>query len=108
MKFYPYEKGGAKSFGPAIYPFCSPPLPVINEQSLSRSAITVYIYIYIYIYILPDYTITCILSSISLYINLRLRGLSSCDPSCSPSSSSSLFLNTSLLERLVLLGLPAL
>ena len=28
VKFYPYEKGGAKSFGPAIYPFCSPPLPV--------------------------------------------------------------------------------
>ena len=26
--------GGAKSFGPAIFPFCSPPLPVINDQSL--------------------------------------------------------------------------
>ena len=29
------EGGGAKSFGPAIFPFCSPPpLPVINDQSL--------------------------------------------------------------------------
>ena len=27
--------GGAKRFRPAIFPFCSPPLPVINDQSLS-------------------------------------------------------------------------
>ena len=26
--FTPTKRGGAKSFGPAIYPFCSPPLPV--------------------------------------------------------------------------------
>ena len=26
-KFYPVLRGGAKSFGPAIFPFCSPPLP---------------------------------------------------------------------------------
>ena len=26
--------GGANSFGPAIFPFCSLPLPVINDQSL--------------------------------------------------------------------------
>ena len=34
-----YE-GGAKSFGPAIFPFCSPPptLPVINAQSLGKVA----------------------------------------------------------------------
>ena len=24
-KFYPVLRGGAKSFGPAIFPFCSPP-----------------------------------------------------------------------------------
>ena len=24
-KFYPVLSGGAKSFGPAIFPFCSPP-----------------------------------------------------------------------------------
>ena len=29
--------GGAKSFGPAIFPFCSPPLPVINDQSLTTN-----------------------------------------------------------------------
>ena len=36
-KFYPVLRGaGAKSFGPAIFPFCSPPpLPVINDQSLT-------------------------------------------------------------------------
>ena len=28
------EGGGAKSFGPVIFPFCSPFLPVINDQSL--------------------------------------------------------------------------
>ena len=29
--------GGAISFGPAIFPFCSPPpLPVINDQSRKR------------------------------------------------------------------------
>ena len=34
-KFHPVLKGCAKSFGPAIFPFCSPPpLPVINDQSL--------------------------------------------------------------------------
>ena len=28
--------GGAKSFGPVIFPFCSPPpLPVISDQSLT-------------------------------------------------------------------------
>ena len=38
MKFYPYEKGGGgKSFGPAIFLFCSPPLPVINDPSLTGS-----------------------------------------------------------------------
>ena len=26
--------GGANKFEPAIFPFCSPPLPVINDQSL--------------------------------------------------------------------------
>ena len=26
--------GGAKSFRPVIFPFCSHPLPVINDQSL--------------------------------------------------------------------------
>ena len=29
------EGGGAKSFGPTIFPFCSPPFPIINDQSLS-------------------------------------------------------------------------
>ena len=29
--------GGAKSFGPAIFPFCSPPIPIINDQSLKRN-----------------------------------------------------------------------
>ena len=34
-KFYPVLKGrGAKCFGPAIFPFCSPPLPLANVQSL--------------------------------------------------------------------------
>ena len=28
------EEGGAKSFGPAIFPFCRPPLPGNNDQSL--------------------------------------------------------------------------
>ena len=27
--------GGAKSFGPTIFPFCIPPLPVIIDQSLT-------------------------------------------------------------------------
>ena len=27
--------GGVTRFGPAIFPFCSPPLPIINDQSLS-------------------------------------------------------------------------
>ena len=26
-QFYPVLMGGAKSFGPAIFPFCSPPSP---------------------------------------------------------------------------------
>ena len=34
MKFYAYEKGDKKSFGPAIFPFFAPsPYPVINDQS---------------------------------------------------------------------------
>ena len=35
-KFYPVLRGGgSKSFGPKIFPFCSPPpLPVNNDQSL--------------------------------------------------------------------------
>ena len=33
-KFYPALRGATKSFGPMIFPFCSPPLPVINDQSL--------------------------------------------------------------------------
>ena len=31
----PCLEGGAKSIGPAIFPFCRPPLPVINDQSLT-------------------------------------------------------------------------
>ena len=58
MKFYPYEKGVQKVSDPRFTHFVAPPLPVINEQSLSRSAITVYIYIYIYIYI---YSLTTLL-----------------------------------------------
>ena len=27
------EERGAKSFGPAIFPFCRAPFPVINDQS---------------------------------------------------------------------------
>ena len=34
-KFYPVLRGGAKSFRPAIFPFCSPP-PLMNDQSLSN------------------------------------------------------------------------
>ena len=35
MKFYPYEKGGGDrtSFIPTIFPFCSPPVPLVNDQS---------------------------------------------------------------------------
>ena len=29
------EGGGAKSFGPMIFHFVAPPLPIINDQSLS-------------------------------------------------------------------------
>ena len=32
--FYPVLRAGAKSFGPTIFPFCSPSLPVINDRSL--------------------------------------------------------------------------
>ena len=32
-KFPPFKTGGTTSFGPAIFPFCSPP-PIINDQSL--------------------------------------------------------------------------
>ena len=31
------EGGGTKCFGPAIFPLCCPPLPVINDQSLRIS-----------------------------------------------------------------------
>ena len=35
-KVYPvFRGGGGGSFRSAIFPFCSPPLPVINDQSLS-------------------------------------------------------------------------
>ena len=33
-KIYPVLRGSAKGFEPAILPFYSPPLPVINDQSL--------------------------------------------------------------------------
>ena len=33
-RFYLVLRGGAKKFGPAIFPFCSP-LPVINDRSLN-------------------------------------------------------------------------
>ena len=33
--FHSLKGGGAKSFRPANFPFCSPPLRVINDQSLS-------------------------------------------------------------------------
>ena len=38
--FYPVLRGGAKSFGPTILPFCSPPLHLINDQSLKLIDIT--------------------------------------------------------------------
>ena len=35
VKFFAYEKGSRKTFGSAIFPFCSPlPHPVINDQSI--------------------------------------------------------------------------
>ena len=35
--FYPVlGVGGTKSFRPAIFLFCTPPLPVINDQSLNK------------------------------------------------------------------------
>ena len=36
--FYPVLRGGgAESFGPAVFPFSSPPIPIINDQSLSNA-----------------------------------------------------------------------
>ena len=34
-KFFPVSRGGPKSFGPANFPFSIPPLPVINDWSLT-------------------------------------------------------------------------
>ena len=33
-KCYPVLRRGAKSFRPQVFPFCRPPLPIINDQSL--------------------------------------------------------------------------
>ena len=41
-KALPCLEGRAKSFGPATFPFCNLPLPIINTESLNQKEIYIY------------------------------------------------------------------